>query len=178
VTFREDIVTASRAADEIRDLVLPLVDALGCRCYDLEISGSGRARTLRVLIDRDSGVDLEAITAATRSISAALDTSSAINGPFLLEVSSPGLERPLRRPEHFAGAIGETVTITSHTDSGPRRLRGTLVDAGELACVVDIDGVREDIAYDAIAKARTVFEWGPEPRQRGKKTRGRAKEKA
>ena len=60
-------MTASRAADEIRDLVLPLVDALGCRLYDLELSGSGRARTLRVLIDRDGGVDLEAITAATQA---------------------------------------------------------------------------------------------------------------
>jgi ribosome maturation factor RimP len=176
----EEIVTASRAADEIRDLVLPLVDALGCRLYDLELSGSGRARTLRVLIDRDGGVDLDAITAATQAISAALDPSSAINGPFLLEVSSPGLERPLRRPGHFAGAIGETVTISSHTDSGPERRRGTLVDAGELACVVEIDGARVEIAYDSITKARTVFEWGPEPRPRDKttKTRGRAKEKA
>jgi ribosome maturation factor RimP len=158
--------------------VLPLVDALGCRLYDLELSGSGRARTLRVLIDRDGGVDLEAITAATQAISAALDTSSAINGPFLLEVSSPGLERPLRRPEHFTGAIGETVTISSHTDSGPERRRGTLVDAGELACVVEIDGARVEIAYDSITKARTVFEWGPEPRQRATKPRARAKEKA
>jgi ribosome maturation factor RimP len=173
-------VTASRAADEILDLVLPLVDALGCRLYDLELSGSGRARTLRVLIDHDGGVDLEAITAATQAISAALDTSTAISGPFLLEVSSPGLERPLRRPEHFAGAIGETVTISSHTDSGPERRRGTLVDAGEHACIVDIDGEREEIAYESISKARTVFEWGPEPRPREKttKTRGRAKEKA
>jgi ribosome maturation factor RimP len=172
---------ASRAADEIRDLVLPLVDALGCRLYDLELAGSGRARTLRVLIDRDGGVDLEVITAATQAVSAALDTSSVIDGPFLLEVSSPGLERPLRRPEHFAGAIGETVTISSHTDSGPQRRRGTLVDAGELACVVEIDGTREEVAYDSITKARTVFEWGPEPRSGGKtttKTRGRAKEKA
>ena len=171
-------MTASRATDEIRDLVLPLVGALGCRLYDLEVSGSGRARTLRVLIDRDGGVDLEAITAATQAISAALDTSSAISGPFLLEVSSPGLERPLRRAEHFAGAIGETVTISSHTDSGPERRRGTLVDAGELTCVVEIDGARVEIAYDSITKARTVFEWGPEPRQRAKKPRARAKEKA
>ena len=91
---------------------------------------------------------------------------------------SPRLERPLRRPEHFAGAIGETVTISSHTDSGPERRRGTLVDAGEHACVVDIDGEREEIAYASISKARTVFEWGPEPRPREKKPRARAKEKA
>ena len=162
-------MTASRAADEIRDLVLPLVDALGCRLYDLELSGSGRARTLRVLIDRDGGVDLEAITAATQAISAALDTSTAISGPFLLEVSSPGLERPLRRPEHFAGAIGETVTISSHTDSGPERRRGTLVDAGEHACVVEIDGEREEIAYDVDHARRARCSSGAPSRADAKK---------
>jgi ribosome maturation factor RimP len=170
-------VSASRAVDDIRALALPVVGALECRLYDVEITGAGRARTVRVLIDRDGGVDLEAITAATQAISSALDdsppVSRAIDGPFVLEVSSPGVERPLRRPEHYRGAVGETVTITYHTESGPRRARGILAEAGDEQCVVEVDGTRVPIAYDAVTKARTVFEWGAQPRARGKKGVGR-----
>jgi ribosome maturation factor RimP len=178
-------VSASRAVDDIRELAVPLVGALGCRLYDVEISGGGRARTVRVLIERDGGVDLDAITAATQAISSALDEASSTNGstdgaiargidgPFVLEVSSPGVERPLRRPEHYHGAVGETVTITYHTETGPRRARGVLAEAGDEQCVVEVDGTPVPIAYDAVTKARTVFEWGPQPRARGKKGVGR-----
>jgi ribosome maturation factor RimP len=167
----------SSAADTIRDLVGPVVDARGCRLYDVEVQGAGRQRTVRVLVDRDGGVDLDAITDLTRDLSPVLDDAPGLPGPYLLEVSSPGLERPLRRPEHFAAARGETVTITHHTEAGPRRVRGVLVDAATDHCVVEHDGAREEIPYAAITKARTVFEWGPPPRERAKKKqRGRAKE--
>jgi ribosome maturation factor RimP len=162
----------SQTVDDVRDLVGPLVDAAGCRLYDIELSGSGRAPTLRVLIDRDGGVDLDAITDVTRSISGALDDSDAVGGPFLLEVSSPGLERPLRREEHFRGAIGETVSMTFHTETGPRRVRGELVEAGSDTCIVATEGERVVVPYDALTKARTVFEWGRPQPARGKKTKG------
>jgi ribosome maturation factor RimP len=171
-------MSSSSAVATIRDLVGPLVDALGCRLYDVEISGSGRQRTVQVLLDRDGGVDLELITDATRAISPALDDAPGLNGPYLLEVSSPGLERPLRTPAHYAGAIGETVSISHDTDAGPRRARGVLVDAGLDGCTLEVDGERVELAYDAITKAHTVFEWGPPPHERAKKkNRGRAKER-
>jgi len=171
-------MSSSSAVATIRDLVGPLVDALGCRLYDVEISGSGRQRTVQVLLDRDGGVDLELITDATRAISPALDDAPGLNGPYLLEVSSPGLERPLRTPEHYAGAIGQTVSISHHTDAGPRRERGVLVDAGPAVCTLEVEGERVELAYDAITKAHTVFEWGPPPHERAKKkNRGRAKER-
>jgi ribosome maturation factor RimP len=173
--------TTGSAADAIRDLVDPVVGALGCTCYDVEVAGSGTTRTVRVLLDRagDGAIDLDLVTEASRAISPLLDDEPSLTGPFLLEVSSPGLERPLRRPDHFAAAVGETVTMTSHTDTGPRRVRGVLVEAGPEGCVVDEDGTRVEVAYAAITKARTVFEWGPPPHERAKKkNRGRAKEKA
>ena len=126
---------------------------------------AGRARC-GSSIDREGGVDLDAITARDPSdLGRARRRRRAIAGPFLLEVSSPGLERPLRRPEHFAGAIGETVTIKFHTDSGPaagarharRRRRRRTASSRSTARA-------SEIAYDAITQARTVFEWGPQPR--------------
>ena len=85
----------------------PSSAALGLELYDVEISGTGRARVLRVLVDREGGIDLEAIAAATEAVSPLLDQpplDAALAGPYTLEVSSPGLERPLRTPAHFAGA--------------------------------------------------------------------------
>src|SRR5262249_27547393 len=103
-------VPTRHAATDIRDLVVPIVDALACRLYDVEVTGAGKSRTVRVLIDREGGIDLDTVTEATRAISDAIDGEPNIGGPFLLEVSSPGLERPLRLPEHYAGAVGETVS--------------------------------------------------------------------
>jgi ribosome maturation factor RimP len=133
-------MSSSSAVATIRDLVGPLVAALGCRLYDVEMSGSGRQRTVRVLLDRDGGVDLELITDATRAISPALDEVAGLNGSYLLEVSSPGLERPLRTPEHYTAAIGEAVSISHHTDAGPQRVRGVLVAAGRDTCTLDVEG--------------------------------------
>jgi ribosome maturation factor RimP len=168
---------ARGAVADIRDVVAPIVDALGFRLYDVEVVGSGRARTVRVLIDREGGVDLDGITAATQAISPALDDAEAVSGPYLLEVSSPGLERPLRRPEHFQGARGQTISITVHTDTGPRRVRGVVLDANDTRCVLEVDGERVEFAYDSVVKARTVFDWGPQTPKRASPRR-RAKERS
>ena len=119
------IVTAGRTAADIRDLVGPVVDALGCRLYDVEVAGSGRQRTVRVLVDRDGGVDLDTVTAATHAISPALDDADGLAGPFLLEVSSPGLERPLRRREHYDARGRRDWSRSGITPTaGPQRVRG------------------------------------------------------
>jgi ribosome maturation factor RimP len=194
--------------DRLRAIIEPIVTGLGLELFDLQFSGS----TLSVVVDRPrtaggtgdepsarSGIDLSEITAVTRAVSRALDDQDPIAGRYSLEVSSPGLERPLRTPAHFAGAVGELVTIkTVPGYDGPRRLRGTLVRAGAgehtvvggdrvddaLAMAASLDlsledppGERRTIVYRDIDKARTVFEWGPEskpgkggkPAKRGKK---------
>ena len=95
--------------DMIVRILAPAVSELGLDLYDVEVSGSGRARILRVMVDREGGVDLEAIAAATQAVSPLLDApplDAAIAGPYALEVSSPGLERPLRTPAHFARGPG------------------------------------------------------------------------
>lgn len=159
-----------------RRAVGPVVAALGCSLYDVELSGAGRQRTLRVTISRDGGLDLDTIAEATRAVSPALDASDAFTGPYLLEVSSPGVERSLRRPEHFLRAVGEHVSVKFHTDAGPRRVRGVVTDADDTGVVVDSgDGERVTVAYGDITQARTVFEWGPAPRPGG---RARAKERS
>ncbi|HEX5613628.1 MAG TPA: ribosome maturation factor RimP [Acidimicrobiia bacterium] len=148
----------------VRQVLEPVLAELGLELFDLELSGAGKARTLRVAVDRDGGVDLDTITAATQAVAAPLDACEQLSGPYLLEVSSPGIERPLRRPEHFARAIGATVSIRHRADGVAQRVRGTLTGADADACTVEVDGEVQRIAYDSITQARTVFEWGPAPR--------------
>ncbi|MGQ0825976.1 MAG: ribosome maturation factor RimP [Actinomycetota bacterium] len=167
---------SDNVAHVVRSAVAPVLAGLGCTCYDVEITGRGAGRTVRVLVDRDGGVDLETITAVTQAVSPVLDDTPALGtGPYLLEVSSPGIERPLRTPDHYRGAIGAEVSVRYHTAEGPRRVRGVLADAGDTHCVVAVDGAREEISYTNVTQARTVFEWGPQPRPGP--SRPRAKER-
>jgi ribosome maturation factor RimP len=173
--------TASQL-DAVRAAVEPAVHALGLDVYDLELLGGAGARTLRLTVSkpRGEGVDLEAITAVTQAVSPLVDRADAVNGSYLLEVSSPGVERTLRRPEHFTGAIGEQVSIKFHTPAGPRRVRGALMSVDDDCVAVEEDGVQVEIPLADVTQARTVFEWGPPPRpnaQKAGKTRARAKEK-
>ena len=145
-------------AAAVRQLVEPALSAQGLDVYDVEFSG-GR---LLVTVDRDGGVDLEALTQANNIVSDLLDEHDPIpDDRFLLEVSSPGLERSLRTPAHFAKAVGETITVkTREPIDGERRHEG-LLEASD-ADGVTVGGRR--FSYDDIERARTVFAWGPAPR--------------
>jgi ribosome maturation factor RimP len=158
------VANVDAQVETLRQRLAPAVAACDLDLYDVELTGAGKARTLRVTVDRAGGVDLEAITAVTHALSPILDDATAPAGPFLLEVTSPGVERLLRTPAHYAGAVGSTVSIKVRSESGTRRVQGTLVAATSEHVDVDVDGVRVPVAFADITQARTVFEWGPQPR--------------
>jgi ribosome maturation factor RimP len=146
-------------------ILRPVVSASGLELVDVEL----RSGVLLVTVDRSGGVDLEALTEANRAVSEVLDELDPVPGRYSLEVSSPGVERRLRTPEHFARAVGETVSVKTRPQvAGERRLRGQLVAADDLGFELQMDdpaiGVRR-LAYSDIDGARTVFVWGPEPRR-------------
>ena len=156
---------APRAEETVATVVTPCVEALGLEVFDVEMIGRGRTRTLRVLVDRAGGVDLDAITAAAEAVGHALDDHADVDrllaGSYTLEVSSPGVERTLRRPAHFRGAIGSAISIKTRDASGtPARRHAVLTAADDDGVEIEVDGTRERLAYDAIEQARTVFEWG------------------
>ncbi len=150
--------------DAIRACALPILESVNLHLYDVEVTGTGRSRTLRVLIQSDSGVGIDEITDATRALDEPID--ALIEGPFLLEISSPGLERPLRRPEHFATALGETISVKFRDETNAvRRERGQLCSQLDDSITVELaNGSELVIALDSITAAHTVFEWGPAPR--------------
>ena len=145
--------------EQIADLVEPILRDQGHELYDVELTGA----TIRVLVDKEGGVDLGALETLSRAISARLDEADPLPARWYLEVSSPGLERPLRRPEHFARALGSTVKVKTHPQvEGERRIDGVLTSADDDGFTVETaDGQQRRLRYDEIDKARTVFVWGP-----------------
>lgn len=145
----------------VRELVQPLLEDLGLDLFDVELTQG----TLRVSIDKPTGVDLDAITDATRVINDVLDQEDPIEGRYNLEVSSPGLERPLRTPEHFRRFVGTTISVKTHPHvEGDRRIEDILDAADdEQDGGITIAGRR--LAYADIERARTVFEWGGQPKK-------------
>ncbi len=161
-------------SDRVRDLIEPTLATQGLEVVDVE----QRANILRVSIDRPDGVDLDAISTATRLVSADLDRhDDLVPGRYVLEVSSPGIERTLRTPDHFRRFVGTTVAVrTVAGTEGDRRIEGTLTDADDDGVVV----AGRRLSYSEIDRARTVFVWGPTPRPGKSKanTRTKAKTKA
>jgi ribosome maturation factor RimP len=151
-------VSSSSQADGVRALAAPLAEAAGLVVEDVTVSPAGRRRVLRVTVDlpddRTGGVPMEAVTQASQAISAALDGSDVMGGtPYVLEVSSPGIDRPLTERRHWSRARGRLVTAQL-ADGGEASGRLVAVDdAG-----VTIDG-RSRLAWDELRKGRVEIEF-------------------
>ena len=154
------------AADRVRSIVAPLVHEADLDLYDLELAG-GR---LQVLVDRAGGADIDVISRVARTISRALDEHDPIDGTYTLEVGTPGLERPLREPAHFAGAVGTTVKVkTKPGVEGERRLEGTITRTDATSVTVQPPAAAErTVRFEDIERARTTFEWGGAAKQERK----------
>ena len=140
-------------------LVRPVVESSGLELVDVALAKESGRRVLKVVVDKDGGVDLDTIAAASQKVSRALDLEGYAPGPYSLEVSSPGLERPLRSPRDFERKVGEKVKVKVGGDE-PATHTGVLQEAGEDGIVVVSEQGEVRIAYADIASARTVFEWG------------------
>ena len=149
--------------DRVREVVIPLAEAASVDLYDVEHHGA----TVRVLVDADGGIDLAAIARLSRSLSRALDEQDSIDGRYTLEVSSPGVERPLRTPDHFRRAEGTKIKVKTRPDfDGPRRLTGVLESVTEDGVQLRAEGGQVcNVRYRDVASARTVFDWGASARR-------------
>jgi ribosome maturation factor RimP len=158
----EEVRSTMSTTDRVRDLIVPLVEQAGLDLYDLDLNGG----ILQVLVDRAGGADIDAIATLARTISRTLDEHDPIAGHYTLEVGTPGLERPLRTPDHFARAVGMTVKVkTKPGTEGERRLDGTITAADETTVTVQSsDGTQRTLHHDEIERARTTFEWGAAPK--------------
>jgi ribosome maturation factor RimP len=171
----EEVQSKVSVADRVRDLVLPLLSDRGLDLYDLEMHSG----VLRVVVDKSdatrrdaddgrAGLDLDVLAGVTRAVSRALDEADPIAGRYTLEVTSPGIERALRTPEHFRRAVGETVKVRTVAGvADERRIEGVITAADEVGIVVrtgtgdDGEPVERHLDHAEIERARTAYEWGP-----------------
>ena len=151
----------------VTTLVEPILADLGLELYDLEFAGG----VLRVTIDtppgQPAGVDIDRIALVNRTLGRALDHDDVVPGRYTLEVTSPGLERTLRTPAHFAREVGKSVNVRliSALD-GRRRFNGLLLAATDTEAQIRLDESGETVAVplSAIEKAKTVFVWETQPK--------------
>jgi len=149
--------------EELRALIEPIVDEAGFELMDAQLARGGRPWTLTVTIDTPEGdgrVPVDGCAAVSRELGSQLDVADAIQSNYRLEVSSPGLNRPLTREKDFAAACGSEVQIeTRQPISGRRRFRGVLVRFEENVAAVEVDGNEVEIPFAEVSKARTVYQF-------------------
>ncbi len=157
----------SSVADRLWETIEPYVAAEGVELDDLEVLNGGQL--VRVTIDADDakaakrpaeelGVDI--IAELSRGIGRLMDAEDPIVGAYTLEVSSPGLERKLRRPRHYQKSLGRLIKLKTFAEiEGTRTHAGTLVAADDDSFVVEVEGTKRQITYGDVSSARTVFVW-------------------
>lgn len=148
--------------DRLAEVLAPAVAPLGLELEAVELANAGRRRLLRVIVDADadagtSGLTLDLLADATRAVSQALDDADAMGEqPYTLEVTSPGVDRPLTLPRHWRRNVGRKVAVTT-TDQ--TRRTGRIRAVGETSVTLDVGGTEVEMRYDDIAKALVQVEF-------------------
>jgi ribosome maturation factor RimP len=140
--------------DALVALLKPVVEGLGMELWELEFAANRGNGLLRLYIDSTDGVTLDDCERVSRAVSDVLDREDPLPGHYTLEVSSPGLDRPLRTAAQFARFVGEQVFVElSQPANARRRLKGALVAAGEESIELEVDGRRHELSIAEIRKA-------------------------
>jgi len=149
----------ARAADRnsLLALLRPVVEDQGLDLEDVVVTPAGKRRMLRVVVDRDGGLELDTVAAVSTAVSATLDDSDAMGGaPYVLEVTSPGVDRPLTEPRLFRRNLTRLVTVSTAEST---TLEGRLTEVDDDGIGVDIDGAVTRLAWDRVANGRVRVEF-------------------
>lgn len=185
----EDVITESESKTTVIDQIQAIADEvahrLGLRIYDIEFGNGPTGKVLRVSIDHpERGVGIEDCTSISRGMSEGLDANEEmIPGNYALEVSSPGLERQLKKPWHFQAVVGKKIKLKARKSLGDLGLQAEALKAGRLlkeeikaadetGVTFDVGGETLRLPYDQIEKAQVVFEYGSAGRTNGSPNRG------
>ncbi len=140
----------------VENEVRKVVESHGAELYDTEVAQEDGRTLYRVYIVRPEGVDLDLCAAVSRDLSPMLDVYPPVSGPYYLEVSSPGVERTLKKPEHFEKSVGEKVQLKL---SSGDKVRGTLKGFDQGDVVLETEHGEERFPLNEVRKARTYYEW-------------------
>lgn len=143
--------------DLLEPIVSPIVAGHRLDLEDIKVSQAGRRRLIRIVVDADGGVDLDRCADLSRQVSRALDDTNAMGErPYTLEVSSPGVNRPLTLPRHWRRAAGRLVRVTlAENDT----FTGRVTSATDAGATLDVDGAPRQVAFPDVRKARIQVEF-------------------
>jgi ribosome maturation factor RimP len=152
----------------LREVIEPVVTAVGLCLEEVRSEPAGGRRLVRVIVDADDrpgggaeGVTLDDVAAVSQAISARLDDADApLGASYVLEVTSPGVDRPLTVPRHWRRARGRLVKVKLKGDGRTEEFVGRVAAADEASASLDVDGVARSVRYDDVAVARVQVEFG------------------
>ncbi len=147
---------SSAAAAQVRAVIEPVTAAHGVDLEDVVVRSAGSRRLVQVLVDRDGGIDLDGVADFSRSCSEALDAADVFAGAYVLEVSSPGVDRPLTEPRHWRRNAGRLVEARL-TDGST--VTGRLTDAGEASVTVAVGSGYRTLSYAELARGAVQVEF-------------------
>ena len=143
--------------DSLVRLLTPVVEAQGLDLEDVVVTQAGKRRQLRVVVDQDGGISLDTVAAVSTAVAAQLDDSDAMGGsPYVLEVTSPGVDRPLTAPRHWRRNRTRLVKVATAEATA---LEGRLVEVDDDGIGVESDGVVTRLAWDRVASGRVQVEF-------------------
>lgn len=143
---------------EVEALVQPLLESEGVTLVDVEYRREHNGWTLRLIIDKEGGVSLKDCADVSSQLGDILDAKMVIRGPYHMEVSSPGLDRPLTKPKHFIHFKGRQVVVTTKSPvEGKRDIRGVLKEFSDGMVVLAIEKQTLGVPYENISKARLDY---------------------
>jgi ribosome maturation factor RimP len=143
--------------DSLVRLLAPVVEAQGLDLEDVVVTQAGKRRQLRVVVDQDGGISLDTVAAVSTAVAAQLDDSDAMGGsPYVLEVTSPGVDRPLTAPRHWRRNRTRLVKVATAEATA---LEGRLVEVDDDGIGVESDGVVTRLAWDRVASGRVQVEF-------------------
>jgi len=152
----------------IAAVIRPVVAAAGMDLESVRVTAAGRRRLLRVVVDSDRGVSLDDAAAVSRELSAALDTVAVMGDfPYTLEVSSPGVDRPLTDRRHWRRAVGRLVQVTVADSAGSGSVTGRITSADADGVTLDVEGTRRRFPYAVLGAGAIQVEFGHPPTELG-----------
>ena len=147
----------TKQEQRLTELLSPTVEAAGFELLGCEFVPAGRHSTLRLFIDHPDGVTVDHCAVVSREVGAILDVEDPIQNEYNLEVSSPGLDRPLFTPAHFAKVVGQKVEVKlAIPQDGRRRFKGQLLEIVDDMLVIEVDGKPYRLLMDNVDKANVV----------------------
>lgn len=160
---------AAHARDHLLTVLAPVVEGTGHDLEDVTVGAAGRRSVVRVVVDADGGVDLDAVAEVSKAVSQALDANDAVlAGSYVLEVTSPGVDRPLTTARHWRRAIGRMVSVPVEEATCTGRVNA-VTDAG---IVLEVAGAARELAWAQLGPGRVQVEFNRSSRADGEGEEG------